>query len=40
MSNELIAMAIIAVICYKIGVFIGKYGHLTIPQLLEKFKND
>jgi len=36
MNNEAIVMAIIAFIAYKIGIFIGKHGDLTIPQLIKR----
>ena len=26
------------VIAYLFGLFIGKFGHMTIPQIIEKFK--
>jgi hypothetical protein len=39
MSNESIIIAILVLFAYKLGVFMGKYGHLSITQLNELKKN-
>lgn len=39
MSIESLVIAIIVLFAYKLGVFIGKYGHLSITQFKELKRN-